>query len=446
MTTQTTQQEPRLRLLPSSKTLRVGLLGLGTVGQGLCALLEDKRDFLLSRHGVDLRVSRVLVRDMGRERRVRPPGASFASDAESFLESDFDIVVECMGGIEPAGSYIAAFLKRGTPVVTANKALLAEQGEALLALAARYGTQLRFEASVAAGIPILGLIERSLRTFTVTRVCGILNGTSNYILTRMAEEGDSMANALEEAKRLGFAEVDPSLDLSGMDAAQKLSVLVRALGRTLPLKRVEVTGLDEVRAEDCDRARAFGCVLKPVAAAELAGNPAQGFVGPALVREDHPLAGVVGVTNGVHLLGNPLGALFLSGPGAGGPPTAASILDDLMTLALGFPAPPHGECAEESAAPGREAEGMPGRWFLSFTLGERTSSADDLLDFVSSTGLTFRELREFKEGGALTLAGLTAKTRPERIERLTDLLRAMKSLRRFIAFRMLDPAEGEEGQ
>jgi homoserine dehydrogenase len=336
-------------VLAPPATLRVGLLGLGTVGQGLCELLERAR----GRLPIPFEVARALVRDPARPRRFRPPLVT--ADAAAFLAGDYDVVVEALGGVEPAGALVAAFLERGVPVVTANKALLAERGEALQALATRHGAALRFEASLAAGLPILALLERSLQSTAVTEVTAVLNATSNLVLTRVAE-GIAFSDAVEEAQRLGWAESDPRLDLSGEDAAQKLRILAWQLtGRAPPRDAFEVEGLGGVRREDT----AFpGWRLKPVAHAVFAGDQARGFVGPALVPEGHPLAGLTGGDNGVLLRGDPIPALFLSGPGAGALPTATALLDDLLAVARGGPS------RSRVRAPTARAPELRTRWLL----------------------------------------------------------------------------------
>jgi len=336
-------------VLAPPAVLGVGLLGLGTVGQGLCELLERVRDRLPHR----VTVTRALVRDPVRPRRFRPP--ELTADAAAFLEDRYDVVVEALGGVEPAGTLVAAFLERGIPVVTANKALLAERGAGLQALAVSHGAALRFEASLAAGLPILALLERSLQSTAVTEVTAILNATSNLVLTRVAE-GVSFAEAVEEAQRLGYAEADPRLDLSGEDAAQKLRILLWQLtGSAPPREAIEVQGLGGVRRED---AAIPGWRLRPIAHAVVSGDRARGFVGPALVPEGHPLAGVSGADNGVLLKGDPIPALFLSGPGAGALPTATALLDDLLAVARGDPA------RSRVAAPAERAPELRTRWLL----------------------------------------------------------------------------------
>ncbi len=392
-------QPARRATLVSSKglrVLRVGLVGLGTVGQGLVTLLAHKGEEVARRHGVAFRIERVLVRDPVKPRTVLPEGVEISADPEAFLAGTYDVVVEVAGGIDPVGGFVERLLRRGIPVVTANKALLAERGETLAELAASHGASIRGEASVAAGIPLLGLLERALLTTNVARVTAILNATSLVVLGGIAR-GATLASALADAQARGFAEADASLDLSGLDAAQKLTVLVRALcGRTLPWTALEVEGIERVRAADAGRARELGGRLRPVACADLSVNRPRGWVAPAFVPDGHPLAYVEGGGNGVLLEGDTLEDLFLSGPGAGALPTAASILDDLLAVARGEGAPGSSRALPRDGASvpaGRTVPPSTG-WFLSVDLTLRRDSASAALRALDMSGLRPRSLRE----------------------------------------------------
>jgi len=378
------------------RVLRVGLLGLGTVGQGLVTLLARKGEDVARRHGVAFRIERVLVRDPGRLRAAIPESAELTADPEDFLAGAYDAVVEAAGGVDPVGGFVERLLRRGIPVVTANKALLAERGETLADLAAAHGASIRGEASVAAGIPLLGLLERALLTTNVARVTAILNATSLVVLGGIAR-GASLAEALADAQARGFAEADASLDLSGLDAAQKLTVLVRALcGRTLPWTGIEVEGIERVRSVDAARARAIGGRLRPIACADLAAERPRGWVAPAFVPDGHPLAHVEGGGNGVLLEGDTLEGLFLSGPGAGALPTAASILDDLLAVARGegAPGPSRGLAGEGASVPSGPNVPPSTGWFLSVDLSLRRDSASEALRALDRAGLRARSLRE----------------------------------------------------
>jgi homoserine dehydrogenase len=390
----------------ATETLRLGLIGFGTVGQALRRLIGEKE--------LPFEVSSILVRDPG-----KPRSAPVTTDVERFRSGEYDAVVEAMGGSEPAASLVAHFLRRGVPVVTANKALLAERGDELAALAAAHGTALRGEAAVAGGIPILDVIGRSLRAATVHRIAAVLNATSNFVLTRVAK-GLRLGRAVEEARRLGFAEADPTLDLSGVDAAQKLSILVRRLGGALPWEEIERTDVGAVTPLDCARAAKLGYTLKPVAYVRLHDDVAESFVAPTALSQESALAGVDDEGNCVLLSTDTVGELTFGGPGAGGTATASAILDDLAAIARGErtepPLPPRPLTPKPAAT----------RWLVTVQL------ATDA-DIVPLLG-PVREVRELREGGLPVVVAVTAPL--ERFE--TARLRALRAVADGRAFRLLE--------
>jgi homoserine dehydrogenase len=296
------------------KRVRIGLLGCGTVGGGLVRLVAQERDRIRTRFGVDLTIGRILVRDTGKER----PGVDrrlLTTKALDVLDSDCDLVVEAVGGVHTAGSFVRRAIDRGRHVVTANKALLAATGGELFAAATRRGVTIGFEASVCGGVPVVGALRRGLAGDTIERITGVLNGTCNYVLSRM-DEGLGFAEAVAHAQELGFAEADPSLDLSGEDAAQKLRILA-AVAFDEPVRQVSVRGID---------AKTRGKLI-----AEATRVPG----GVALVvepRMSHPFADVVNEQNAVIVRGRAVGEIRLSGPGAGSMPTAAALLADVLEI------------------------------------------------------------------------------------------------------------------
>ncbi|MCG3135546.1 MAG: Homoserine dehydrogenase [Planctomycetes bacterium] len=418
------------------RTLRVALLGHGRVGRALCDLVSSRGDGLERAAGVRLRIVSVLVRDADRRRTGVPDGARVTGDAESVLAEPADVAVEALGGLEPAATLVDGFLARGTHVVTANKLLLAERGAALARTAAASGAALRCEASVAAGVPLFSVLERSLRTTRIASVAAVLNGTSNFVLSRIAR-GATFASALDEARRLGLAEADSSLDVRGSDAAHKLRVLSLALsGRELAARELDVRGIEGVRTADCARAAALGRRLRPVAWARLDGGSPHGWVAPAAVPETHSLASVEGAHSGVLLRGDTVEDVFLAGPGAGPVPTAASIVDDLVAIALGARGNPFP--AAGSAEPGTRAARRPAsRWLLSFAPAGRPS-AEDVLAFLAGAGISFRQIRELDEPEGPVFAGLASECPPDAIERAGAGLRTVGAVREWTAFRAVD--------
>ena len=312
--------------------VRVGLLGCGTVGAAFASLVTEHAEQLTARAGVPISVTRVAVRDLGKGRDVKLAADCFTDDAAALVrDPDVDVVVELMGGIDPARTLITDALRAGKPVITANKELIARHGPDLFEIAAAAGVDLLFEASVAGGIPLMRPLRESLAGDRISRVMGIVNGTTNYILTQMAEEGSSFDEALAEAQRLGFAEADPSADIEGRDAAAKATIIATiAFGARVDLADVYCEGIVGITADDIASAAALGYVVKLLAVAEESEGAIAVRVHPAMVPLTHPLATVRGSFNAVFIEAEAVGELMLSGRGAGGGPTASAVLGDLV--------------------------------------------------------------------------------------------------------------------
>jgi homoserine dehydrogenase len=311
--------------------VRLGLLGLGNIGGAVARLSRAGAPSFHTR-GVAPVVTAALVRDASRARPASALAALVTPDVERFFASPIDVVVEALGQAEPARTFVARALEAGIPVVTANKTLIATHGGELFELARRRRTALRYEATCIAGVPFLGTFERRPFATRVRAVAGILNGTSNAILSALSS-GVSFTDALADARRRGIAEPDPSADLSGADAAQKLAILVGLFGnQSIAFTDVPSTPLETVDAEDAEAAEAFGGRIKPLACAAWTKDGVRAFVSPAFVGDDHPLSRVNHVTNGV-VLDAEGGAQCFVGPGAGPDVTAATLLDDVVEIA-----------------------------------------------------------------------------------------------------------------
>lgn len=312
--------------------VRVGILGCGHVGSALVGLLASNAELVTARAGVRVEVARVAVRNLARERDVELPDGVLTHDAEALVaDPDIDVVVEVIGGIEPARSLILDALKRGKPVVSANKELIANVGKELFEAAETAGVDLLFEASVAGGIPLIRPLRESLAGERISRVMGIVNGTTNYVLTRMAEEGSSFADALAEAQSLGYAERDPTADIEGFDAAAKAAIIASiAFGAQVVAGDVYREGISEVGADDIAAADHLGYVVKLLAVAEEVDGSVAVRAHPTMVPSDHPLAAVRGSFNAVFIEGDAVDELMLYGRGAGGGPTAVAVLGDLV--------------------------------------------------------------------------------------------------------------------
>jgi homoserine dehydrogenase len=320
-------------------TLRVGLLGCGNVGTEVVRILRTEADELAARAGARLELAGVAVRRPGRARSVEVDPDLLTTDAHGLAtRDDVDLVVEVIGGIEPARSLILAALESGSSVVTANKALLAEDGETLFTAAEKAGRDLYFEAAVAGAIPILRPLRESLAGDRVRRVIGIVNGTTNYVLDKMTTTGAGFTEALEEAQRLGYAEADPTADIEGFDAAAKAAILAGLAFHTrVTSADVYREGITDVTARDVASAAEMGCVVKALAICDLRdtdGGPAISVrVHPAMIPAAHPLASVHEAYNAVFVESEAAGQLMFYGPGAGGAPTASAVLGDLVTVA-----------------------------------------------------------------------------------------------------------------
>ena len=315
--------------------IRVGLLGCGHVGSALVRLMDDHAPIIEARAGAKLEITRVAVRNLAKERDVELPHERFTHDAEEVVtDPSVDVVVEVIGGIEPARSLILAALERGKPVITANKELLANFGRELFTAAEDRGVDLLFEASVCGGIPLIRPLRESLAGDRIRRIMGIVNGTTNFVLTRMTESGSSFMEALAEAQTLGYAERDPTADVEGYDAAAKAAIIASiAFGTQVVAGDVYREGIADLTAQDIDSARDLGYVVKLLAIAEDVDGEVAVRVHPAMVPVRHPLASVKDSFNAVFIQADAVGDLMLYGRGAGGMPTASAVLGDLIDAA-----------------------------------------------------------------------------------------------------------------
>ncbi len=329
-----------------TRQIRLGVLGCGNVGAAFVQLVAAQADTIEQRTGVRLEVTRVAVRNLSAPREVQLGEGVLTRDSFGVVaDPEIDLVVEVIGGIEPARELITTALRNGKPVITANKELLANVGTELYAAADENGVDLLFEAAVAGGIPIIRALRESLRGEPISRVMGIINGTTNFILTKMTEEGTDYASALAEAQALGFAERDPTADVEGFDAGAKAAIIATiAFGAKVVAGDVYHEGISRVSAHDIAMAKRLGYVVKLLGIAEA--DPANGNVAvrvhPTMVPTNHPLASVRGSYNAVFVEGGAVGSLMFYGRGAGGSPTASAVLGDVIDAALNLANGTHG--------------------------------------------------------------------------------------------------------
>ncbi|MEA2116011.1 MAG: homoserine dehydrogenase [Thermodesulfobacteriota bacterium] len=335
------------------KTINVGLIGFGTVGSGLAEVLLSQQERLVQRSGLTVRLAKVadiMISEL-------PPqfsGTELTNDAAELInDPDIDIVVELIGGIQPAKSFVMDAIAAGKHVVTANKALLSQEGKDIFAAAAAKGVEVGFEASVGGGIPVIKALKEGLVANNILAIMGIMNGTANYILTRMTDEGIGFADVLKDAQELGFAEADPTYDVEGIDTAHKLAILMTmAYGMNITHNEIVTEGISQVEPVDIEFAREFGCRIKLLAISRNHGDHVEARVHPTMVPESHLLASINGAYNAIHFTGDTVGNVLLYGPGAGKMPTGSAVAADIVDIARDIAAGSVGRVPSLSYLPG----------------------------------------------------------------------------------------------
>ncbi|MGG4453477.1 homoserine dehydrogenase [Brevibacillus porteri] len=390
----------------SAEVVRVGLLGLGTVGGGVIKTIRSQQEKLASRLGKRIEIVKALVRDSEKERAVHVDPALLTTDFEDVLRSDVDIVVEVMGGVEPTYGYVRALIEKGCHVVTANKELLAKKGTELVDLANQHQVHLAYEASVAGGIPILSVLRQFLRTNDIQGVRGILNGTTNFILTKMEAEQLSYQEVLKQAQELGYAEADPRSDVEGFDAMYKLYILAQLVyGESLPLADVVRKGISDLSAGHIRIASELGYRIKLIAQAYQAEQGIRLSVEPTMLPLSHPLAQIHDAFNAVQLSGNIVGDLLFTGRGAGELPTASAVVEDLAYL-LTQPFTPHPTWKEKTTDKAGVTVDSEERVLCYLEGSCHTATPDRVLHFLEQAGVNVHKLKvQFDLGGVLR-AGL----------------------------------------
>jgi len=383
----------------SIRTIRIGILGLGNVGQAVARLAADRG--ATAHAGIRFHVEHALVRDLGKPRHCPRPGRT-SVNAAAFLRGQYDVVIEALDAVEPARTLVARLLGRGTSVVTANKALVAEHGAHLETIAAANGAAFRYEATALSAVPFLGTLAARPLVASVERVLAIVNGTSNYVLTALDQPGTSFDDAVSRAQALGYAEPDPSRDLDGLDAADKLVLLTSLFGwGRLSREALDVSGIRLVTSDDLAAARAIGGTIKAVVSAERDATGVRAFVGLAVLASTEPLASLCGALNGIRLDGRHVRDLFFSGPGAGPDVTAATLLDDAIQAAS------HERLAHQRpAAPARpvfpSSPATP--WFLRVTCPGVLPASRAIASLVGAAGLPVERVADHATGDSRWLS------------------------------------------
>jgi homoserine dehydrogenase len=417
----------------------VALLGYGTVGAAVNRLLTENADDIERATGHRPRVVRALVRSTEKERDFPAGEGVLTTDFASILEDDSVVLVaEVMGGLEPTGEHVLELLRRGKPVVSANKQLLARRSDELFAAAVEAGVQLRFEASVCAAIPVIKVLRESLVVTNVHRVLGIVNGTTNFMLTKM-ETGATYDEALAEAQRLGYAEADPTEDVSGADAAAKMAILATvAFGSRVQLADVVYEGIESVAPEMVAAARELDAVIRLVGSATLVDGAVDARVGPALVDRHHPLAAVEGPFNAVMLHGDAIREITLEGPGAGGIETASAVVADMVsvlgTSGTGFLQNDASWRTLRRLPPGD----LPASFFVRLEVADRPGVLAHVAERFAEQGVSIARLTQHPVNGTASLDVVTHPAPVGNVEAALDAVHALDEVKeRPQAMRMI---------
>ncbi len=382
--------------------LRLGLAGLGTVGVGVVQIVQRHADMIAARAGRPVVITAVSARDRTKNRDADLSGYAWETDPVALAKrDDVDVFIEVMGGHDgPAKAATEAALAAGKDVVTANKALLAHHGHALALAAESAGRVIRFEAAVAGGIPVIKALTEGLAANRIKRVMGVMNGTCNYILTRMQNAGLPYETVFEEARQLGYLEADPNLDVGGIDAGHKLSLLSAiAFGTQVSFDHVELEGIGNVSIDDINHAAEMGYRIKLLGVAQETGRGLEQRMTPCLVPADSPLGQLQGGTNMVVLEGDAVGQIVLRGAGAGSGPTASAVMADVLDIARGIRLPVFGQPASTLRAPVPAKSATPAPYYLRMTLLDKPGALAKIATCLGEAGISIDQMRQINQPG-----------------------------------------------
>jgi len=427
------------------KTLKIALLGCGTVGSQVARLLAEEADELAVRSGARLELAGIAVRRLSHSRPGIDPSLLTSDPMELATRPDIDLVVEVVGGIEPGRSVLLAAMKNGKSVVTANKALLAEHGAEIHAASREFGADLYYEAAVAGAIPILRPLRESLAGDTVHRVLGIVNGTTNFILDRMDSSGADFSESLEEAQALGYAEPDPTADVEGFDAAAKAAILAGLAFHTrVTAADVYREGITEVSAADIASAKSLGRIVKLLAICERSGDGVAIRVHPAMIPRSHPLATVGGPYNAVFVAAQSAGSLMFYGAGAGGTPTASAVLGDIVAVARNRLAGTRGpELTTHADLPVLPMGDTLTRYHVSLDVADKPGVLAPVAEAFARHGVSIQAVRQTSRGDDALLIIVTHEARDADLAATVSELQALPAVR---AVASVMRVEGEEDQ
>ncbi|MBO0962489.1 homoserine dehydrogenase [Neobacillus sp. MM2021_6] len=378
------------------KAISIGLLGLGTVGSGVVKIIENHQDKLIHQVGCPVVVKKILVQDLHKNRPVEVDSKTLTSNPDDILlDQEIDVVIEVMGGVDDTKDYLITALRQGKHVVTANKDLMALHGSELLTVATEHGCDLFYEASVAGGIPVLRGLVDGLASDRITQMMGIVNGTTNYILTKMSDEGRSYEEVLKEAQELGFAEADPTADVEGLDAARKMTILATlGFSMHIDLDDVKVSGISSITEEDLSYGKQLGYTMKLIGYAGREGEKVEVSVAPTFLSNNHPLASVQNEYNAVYVYGEAVGETMFYGPGAGSMPTATAVVSDLVGVIKNLRLGVNGRSAVTPQYPKRlkDNEEKFSKYFLRIHVQDEVGVFADITAIFARNGVSFEKI------------------------------------------------------
>ncbi|MFE8702349.1 homoserine dehydrogenase [Cytobacillus sp. FJAT-54145] len=395
------------------EVISIGLLGLGTVGSGVVKIIENHQDKLMHQIGCPVEVKRVLVKDLNKERAVDIHPEKLTVNAEDIInDSEIDVIIEVMGGVEETRKHLLAALKNRKHVVTANKDLMAVYGSELLTVASENGCDLFYEASVAGGIPILRSLVDGLASDRITKMMGIVNGTTNFILTKMSKQGSAYEEVLKEAQELGYAESDPTSDVEGLDAARKMAILsTLGFSMKIDLDDVKVKGITQITEEDLQYGKQLGYTMKLIGIAHREGEKVDVSVQPTLLADSHPLAAVNDEYNAVYVYGEAVGETMFYGPGAGSLPTATAVVSDLVGVMKNMRLGVNGKSAVTPQYPKKlkEPSEINSKYFLRLHVKDEVGVFANITTIFSEHGVSFEKILQLpvKEKGTAEIVLVT---------------------------------------
>ena len=426
--------------MPSSPELNIALIGCGTVGGGVVRILQSSADLLAQRTGRTICLRRIVVRDVKKRRNLELGQIPVSDDIRTVIDDpEIHAAIHVVGGVNPARTDVTNLLQAGKDVITANKALLYAHGSELFALAHQLGRTICFEAAVAGGIPIISAVNTALTANRIVSIEAILNGTSNFILSRMLDRRQSYEDVLTEAQARGYAEADPAMDVDGTDAAQKLSILTQlAYGTTVPLRDIVRQGIQHIELLDLLVASELGYRVKLLATSRISKGRLELSVQPTLVRNDRPVALTSGADNIVSIEGDAVGLMRFSGAGAGQMPTASAVLADVIDYATGRAAITFQSLQrlqEREPIPIQPQEELSRRYYMRFTVADRPHVLADIADILGRNEISISSVRQDEtadvddESGVARLVIMTHRTTEGRLREADAAIAALSSLR-----------------